>query len=179
MKSALIATGLVVIAILGFVVFDESEIETDGVADVPRDESPILKNNSNIVILHDAPFAKSFGVGDITSSDELALIQLAFQDYLSFVKAGQRSPIGDNRDFVKVLTGGNLQRIAPIPPGHPRINSAGELVDRGGVPFAIHPLSQTLLEVRAAGEDGLLWTDDDVVNLTPKGRDLKQKLNER
>ncbi len=141
--------------------------------------TPNPESGDQPTILADAPFAQKFGNEELSIHEELELIQLAFQDYLSFVKKRYRRPIGDNLDFVEAMTGKNSFRIAPIPPNHSRINDRGELTDRMGIPFAIHPLAEDAIEVRAVGEDGLLWTDDDVVNLTPKGRDLKQKLNER
>ncbi|MDB4566763.1 hypothetical protein N9Z78_02055, partial [Akkermansiaceae bacterium] len=76
-------------------------------------------------------------------------------------------------------TGNNPYRIAPVPPQHPRINDRGELTDRLGIPYVIHPLAEDVIEVRAAGKDGVLWTEDDVVNLTPTGKELKQRLNEK
>ena len=137
------------------------------------------KGESQLMVLLDAPFAKKFGNTQLPIQEELDLIQLAFQDYLSFVKKGYRRPIGNNRDFVDVMTGNNFYRIAPIPPRHPRINRRGELTDRSGRPYAIHPLSEDTIEVRAAGKDGALWTGDDVVNLTLAGKELKERLNKR
>ena len=140
---------------------------------------PDQKAKSQITVLADAPFAQKFGQENLSIQEELDLLQLAFQDYLSFVKNDYRKPIGDNRDFVEVMTGNNPYRIAPIPPQHPRINDRGELTDRLGVPYAIHPLAEDVIEVRAAGKDGILWTDDDVVNLSTSGKEMKERINER
>ena len=132
-----------------------------------------------ITVLYDAPFAQEFGRKELSTAEELQLIQLAFQDYLSFVKKPYRRAIGDNRDFVEVLTGVNTYRIAPIPPQHPRINEKGELTDKRGMAFAIHPLAQDVIEVRAAGKDGVLWTKDDEINLTEIGKGLIGKIEGR
>ena len=152
------------------------ELETAG---TKSELAPEQDNATQATILADAPFAQKFGQEELSVREELDLLQLAFQDYLSFVKKGQRRPIGDNRDFVEVMTGNNPYRIAPVPPQHPRINDRGELTDRLGIPYVIHPLAEDVIEVRAAGKDGVLWTEDDVVNLTPTGKELKQRLNEK
>lgn len=175
MKTALVILGLgAVLLILFFREPGATDLRQDAGVLVEREEPS--GSRGGIQVLTDAPFASKFGKVELSDQQELELIQLAFQDYLSFVKEGQREAIGDNRDFVKALTGGNVQRIAPIPPEHPRINSKQELTDRHGIPFAIHPLSSTAIEVRAAGPDQLLWTPDDHISLTTSGEDLKNRL---
>lgn len=69
---------------------------------------------------------------------------------------------GENVDIMRALTGGNAKHLALIPPDHPSLNETGELVDRWGTPFHFHPVSKRLLEVRSAGPDRQLWTEDDV-----------------
>jgi hypothetical protein len=76
------------------------------------------------------------------------------------------NPVGTNAEITAALAGRNQLRLALIPPDHPAINQAGELCDRWGTPFFFHAESATKMEVRSAGPDQQLWTDDDVV-LTP------------
>ena len=57
-------------------------------------------------------------------------------------------------------------RLAVIPPGHRAIDRNGELCDRWGTPFFFHAESATHMEIRSAGPDKKMWTDDDVA-LTP------------
>lgn len=79
----------------------------------------------------------------------------------NFPKAG--NPVGNNAEITAALTGRNTLRLALIPPNHPAINPAGELCDRWGTPFFFHAESATRMEVRSAGPDKKLWTDDDVM----------------
>ena len=179
MKAALACFVLVVVS-AGLIWFLRDAQSSDLRSSDPKLEAaPNQESKSQLTILADAPFAQKFGQEELSIQEELDLLQLAFQDYLSFVKRGYRRPIGDNRDFVGVMTGNNPYRIAPIPPQHPRINGRGELTDRLGIPYAIHPLAEDVIEVRAAGKDGVLWTDDDVVNLSVRARDLKESANKR
>jgi hypothetical protein len=76
------------------------------------------------------------------------------------------NPIGNNAEITAVLTGKNSRHIAFIPPDHPAINARGELCDRWGHPFFFHQLSGRQMEIRSAGPDKKLWTNDDAV-LTP------------
>jgi hypothetical protein len=74
-----------------------------------------------------------------------------------------QNPVGDNVDITAVLTGRNALGFAFIPKDHPAINADGELCDRWGTPFFFHQLSGEEMEIRSAGPDHKLWTDDDQV----------------
>lgn len=71
-------------------------------------------------------------------------------------------PGGENVDIMRSMTGINTKRVAIVPPGSKALNEQGELVDRWGTPYHFHPVSSSHLEVRSAGPDGQLWTDDDI-----------------
>ena len=73
------------------------------------------------------------------------------------------NPVGSNAEITAALTGKNKLRYAVIPPNPPAINRDGELCDRWGTPFFFHAESARRMEVRSAGPDRRLWTDDDVV----------------
>lgn len=73
-------------------------------------------------------------------------------------------PAGENNSqFVNALLGANKTRVPLLPRDHPRLNSGGELVDAWGTPFFFHQNSHSSVEVRSAGADRLLYTDDDIV----------------
>lgn len=73
------------------------------------------------------------------------------------------NPVGTNAEITAALTGKNKVRFAFIPPNHPAINRDGELCDRWGTPFFFHAESSTRMEVRSAGPDRKLHTEDDLV----------------
>lgn len=72
------------------------------------------------------------------------------------------NPVGNNADITAALTGKNKLRLALIPPDHSAINRDGELCDRWGTPFFFHAESANRMEIRSAGPDKKMWTDDDV-----------------
>ena len=78
----------------------------------------------------------------------------------NFLQSG--NPTGTNAEITAALSGKNPLRLALIPADHPAINQDGELVDRWGTPFFFHAESATRMEIRSAGPDQKMWTDDDV-----------------
>lgn len=76
------------------------------------------------------------------------------------------NPVGSNAEITAALQGRNATQVAFVPRGHTAVNRDGELCDRWGSPFFFHAESALRMEVRSAGPDRRLWTEDDVV-LTP------------
>jgi hypothetical protein len=76
---------------------------------------------------------------------------------------GQGNPVGDNAAITAALTGKNPLNFQFIPRDHPAINASGELCDRWDTPFFFHALSGTRMEIRSAGPDRQMYTDDDIV----------------
>jgi hypothetical protein len=100
--------------------------------------------------------------GDIHS--DLRALEEIFRQYRSSIHG--LNPVGENAEIIAVLTGRNPLNFAFLPANFPAINAQGELCDRWGTPFFFHSLSGTQMEIRSAGPDRKLWTDDDQV-LTP------------
>lgn len=78
---------------------------------------------------------------------------------------GQRfggNPTGTNAEIVKTLNGGNPQGVRYLPQEHVRLNEQGELLDSFGTPYFFHQLSAQEMEIRSAGPDKTLWTQDDI-----------------
>jgi hypothetical protein len=76
---------------------------------------------------------------------------------------GVGNPVGENNEITAVLTGRNRFGLELIPRGHPAINDRGELVDRWGTPLFFHQLSGDVMEIRSAGPDKAMHTEDDAV----------------
>ena len=76
------------------------------------------------------------------------------------------NPVGSNAEITAALQGRNPVGLAFVPRGHRAVNAAGELCDRWGTPFFFHAESARRMEIRSAGPDRRLWTEDDAI-LTP------------
>ncbi len=100
--------------------------------------------------------------GDVRA--DLRLVDQLFVAYRSALRTG--NPVGENAEITAALKGRNKLGFAFIPADNPAINAKGELCDRWGTPYFFHQISGQRMEVRSAGPDRRLWTDDDVV-LTP------------
>ena len=93
---------------------------------------------------------------------DLRLVSSIMKTFRSnFLQTG--NPTGTNAEITAALTGRNRLRLALIPSDHPAINPAGELCDRWGTPFFFHAESATRMEIRSAGPDRKMWSEDDVV----------------
>ena len=73
------------------------------------------------------------------------------------------NPIGTNAEITKALAGANPKKINFLAGDEARINGNGELVDQWGTPYFFHQLSAKQMEIRSAGPDKKMWTDDDQV----------------
>jgi hypothetical protein len=74
------------------------------------------------------------------------------------------NPVGTNPEITSQLNGNNPKHIHFInAEAGMRLNGNGELVDAWGTPYFFHQLSGTDMEIRSAGPDKTMWTDDDLV----------------
>lgn len=73
------------------------------------------------------------------------------------------NPEGDNPDVVSALLGANRLKVAFLPASVSVIRQ-GQLVDRWGTPYFLHPESAQRMTIRSAGPDARLFTEDDLVS---------------
>ena len=73
------------------------------------------------------------------------------------------NPVGTNAEIMKAVMGGNPKGARLGPPENQAINAAGELIDRWGTPIFFHQLSKTNMEIRSAGPDRQMFTEDDII----------------
>ena len=105
--------------------------------------------------------ALNLPAGDIRS--DLRIVAEIIETFrTNFLHSG--NPVGNNAEITSALTGRNPLQLSLIPPDHPAINRSGELCDRWGTPFFFHAESASRMEIRSAGADRRMWTDDDVVS---------------
>lgn len=101
-----------------------------------------------------------------TPLNDLEVVHEFFDMYR---KTMSHMSIGSNEDFTAILTGSNPQQGVLFPADSPMIVN-GQIVDRWGSPYWMHPNSAARMEIRSAGPDKSLFTSDDVVlNPSPRG----------
>jgi hypothetical protein len=91
---------------------------------------------------------------------EASKVTLMLRDYRT--RMGE-NPVGTNAEIMKAVMGGNPKGATFGPPEGQALNGNGELVDRWGTPYFFHQLSAKSMEIRSAGPDRQMYTEDDVV----------------
>ena len=91
---------------------------------------------------------------------ELDKVSLMLRDYRTL--AGE-NPVGTNAEIMASIMGGNPKQARLGPPEEMKLNEKGELLDRWETPYFFHQLSRDRMEIRSAGADKVMWTEDDPV----------------
>lgn len=91
---------------------------------------------------------------------EIDKVNLMLRDYRSI--AGE-NPVGTNAEILEAVMGKNPRQAKLGPPEGMKLNDKGELLDRWGTPYFFHQLSRDHMEIRSAGPDKVMWTEDDPV----------------
>lgn len=87
-------------------------------------------------------------------------VRLMLRDYRTLTG---ENPVGTNAEIMRALMGENPRQATLGPPEGQTLNAQGELVDPWNTPLFFHQLSRTVMEIRSAGPDRVMWTEDDVV----------------
>jgi len=123
---------------------------------------PAVRGDAGIVILPNAGMlAGRLNAPDATVRDDIEVVQLVIESYRR-ANGGINPAGGLNEEIMDALRGDNLKHLAAFPPNHAGVDAQGRLLDRWGSPYFFHPVSGKLIEIRSAGPDRKLWTDDDV-----------------
>ena len=108
-------------------------------------------------------FNEEYGSSGKTIREDLEAVFDLVTDCQVTIKNFDAYFLPDNQAVTMFLRGGNPEGIAWIPPSHPAVSERGELLDRNDVPLFFHRESGLRFQMRSAGEDRVMWTEDDVV----------------
>ncbi len=133
-----------------------SEVEQQLVKNTPAIEPKV----SSVVLFPESKEAVKIGAEGYTIQDDIHFIDQIILAYA--VKLGSH-PSGDNIDILEKLRGKNEKNFAWFPKDHPSLTSEGALLDRWGTAYFFHSLSSKETEIRSAGPDRKLFTEDDVI----------------
>lgn len=112
-------------------------------------EQPLLAHEELLTLEGD-------GAADISALADLT------RAYLEQPDGAGRETVGFNEDLARALTNRDVLGEAAIPAGHPILRD-GQLIDRWGTPWHVHPLASDRIQLRSAGPDRKLFTPDDLV----------------
>lgn len=91
---------------------------------------------------------------------EVDKVTLMLRDYRTRMGS---NPVGTNAEIMKAVMGDNPKGARLGPPEGQALNGNSELIDRWGTPYFFHQLSATSMEIRSAGPDREMYTEDDLV----------------
>jgi hypothetical protein len=107
-------------------------------------------------ILHD------YANTNLTPENDLTLMAHLIDNFTLLVKSASDRPLSANEDWAAMFRGFNPAHERFLPDNHLALNTKGQLVDRWGTPLFFHALGGRRFDIRSAGPDGKLWTEDDI-----------------
>ena len=104
------------------------------------------------------------GYGDPTAKPEedLTLMSRALLNFTTLVKGEDPLPLGANEEIAAALMGRRRSQLVFLQKPTPALNDANQLIDRWGTPLYFHAASKDRIDIRSAGPDRVLWTQDDL-----------------
>lgn len=148
--------------VIAVVVYRRSEFEALPEREAPETSRPEAEPVPSEVILPGDDIMADFAAPDRTPMQDLDQVFHVLDVYQLLLKIDGGLPLGSNQEIVEALTGTNPHRMVFLSPDHPAIDARGRLVDRWRTPFFFHAVARDRIEIRSAGPDGTMWTDDDI-----------------
>lgn len=99
---------------------------------------------------------------NLPPQNDLTLMSRLMDNSLLLLKSSANQPLSANEDWAALFRGQNAARERFLSDNSIALNAKGQLIDRWGTPLFFHALGGGRNEVRSAGPDGKLWTDDDL-----------------
>jgi hypothetical protein len=99
---------------------------------------------------------------NLPPQNDLILMSRLMDSSLLLLKNAANQPLGANEDWAALFRGQNAAHARLLADSNVALSSQGQLIDRWGTPLFFHALGGGRYEVRSAGPDGKLWTDDDL-----------------
>jgi hypothetical protein len=94
--------------------------------------------------------------------NDLTLMAHLMDNFSLLVKSAADRPMSANEDWAAAFRGLNPAHERFLPDNHVALDASGRLVDRWGTPLFFHALGNRRFDLRSAGPDKKLWTEDDV-----------------
>jgi len=99
---------------------------------------------------------------NLPPENDLTLMSRLMDNALLMLKGAAGRPLSANEDWAALFVGQNAAHERFLSDSNLALNASGQLIDRWGTPLFFHALGGGRYEVRSAGPDGRLWTDDDL-----------------
>jgi hypothetical protein len=105
---------------------------------------------------------RGYAAQNLTPENDLTLMARLMENSLLLLKSAANRPLSANEDWADLFRGKNAASEEFLPAQHVALNEKGQLIDRWQTPLFFHALGGGRYEIRSAGPDGKLWTNDDL-----------------
>ena len=125
----------------------------------PEKNSPRMISEPSLLgetILH------GYGTSTSTPENDLTLMAHLMENFSLLVKSSANFPMSVNEEWAAAFRGKNPAHERFLPDAHTALNAQGQLVDRWKTPLFFHALGNHRFEIRSAGSDKKMWTEDDL-----------------
>lgn len=120
---------------------------------------------------------RDYGSASVRPENDLTMVAMALGNLTLLIKGPEPFRLGSNEEFAAALRGKNHAQLRFLPDDHRAFNAKGQIVDRWDTPLFFHALGHDKIDIRSAGPDRVMWTDDDIQRRYDgqflKGKDLK------
>lgn len=115
---------------------------------------------------------RGYAAPNLSPENDLTIMARLMENTLLLLKSAANRPLSANEDWADLFRGKNAASEEFLPAQHVALNEKGQLIDRWQTPLFFHALGGGRYEIRSAGPDGKLWTDDDLQR-NPNGTFLR------
>jgi hypothetical protein len=134
-------------------------VETNAAATISSTTAAAVADES---LLPGESILRGYANTNLPPQNDLVLMSRLMDNSLLLLKGAANQPLSANEDWAALFRGQNAARERFLPDRHVAFNARGQLIDRWGTPLFFHAMGSGRYEVRSAGPDGKLWTDDDL-----------------
>lgn len=169
MRTAWLTAAIVIAIAIGVFLFTRKDRPSPTSPETPRAEGATDEDHfPPAPPLPGEQLMASYGDPFMDPLEDLKALDRVMSGFFSVVKEEEGFSIGGNEDLAAALRGENAYRQAFLPPDHRVFGPKGRLLDRWGTPLFVHPVAARRIELRAAGPDKTMFTDDDVLLEKPE-----------
>ena len=105
-----------------------------------------------------------------TDLEDMRMLAGCASAFLTIHKQAAERPLSANEEWSAALRGQRHGTSRWLEDGPPVFSTDGKIIDRHGTPVHFHALGAKAWELRSAGPDKLLFTDDDAVGSIGEAR---------
>jgi len=124
--------------------------------------SSMLSGGKRSQLLLGETILRGYADTNLSPQNDLTLMSHLMDNSRLLLKSAAERPLSGNEDWADFFRGKNSAHERLLPDQHIALNTNGQLIDRWGTPLFFHAVGGGRFELRSAGPDRKLWTDDDI-----------------